>query len=206
MHGTGIRAVARTSSHFCCVFGRSAMERSVPVHLLQVVDLPDRPGRGFREALDADGRAGAGNPALVGHDVAAVQAGQSVVHERCVVRRQTWSGPSWNGSASGRSRPPIRRRKALNLSISPQRPRLPCASKRGCFTVSSAFHPTLINHNSISRRIGKHRFYGPFCEFPSCRPSELSQISRPLVFSSSFCYVSCCRACLNNGMRHIGNR
>ena len=88
MHRTGIRAVERTSSHFRCVFGRSAMKHPVPVHLLQVVDLPGFSGRGFRAALDADGRAGTARCAgLVGHHVAAVRAGLGVVHQRRVVRR-----------------------------------------------------------------------------------------------------------------------
>ena len=87
MHRTGIRAVERTSSHFRCVFGRSAMKHPVPVHLLQVVDLPGFSRRGFRAALDADKCAGAGNSTLVGHDVAAVRTGQVVVHECRVVRR-----------------------------------------------------------------------------------------------------------------------
>ena len=64
------------------------MEQSIPVHLFQIVDLPDFSGRGFRKALDADGCAGSGVPVLVEHHVAAVRAGQGVVHQRRVVRRQ----------------------------------------------------------------------------------------------------------------------
>lgn len=65
-----------------------------------------------------------------------------------------------------------------------------------------AFAPIPVPNNSISRRIGKHRFCWPFCKFPSSTKPELSQISRPLAVRRLFCYLLLCKqAFCQRGMK-----
>lgn len=105
---------------------------------------------------------------------------------------------NWLSAVSSLRRPDDRSRRfvveeGVELVDSLRRPRLPQSMKRGCFAASSAFRPTLVHHNSIFRRIEKHRFCWPFYKFPSSTQPESSQISRPLVFLSDICYVPSCR-------------